>query len=178
MKVTTVVGTRPEIIRLSRVIARLEKSVDHVLVHTGQNWDYSLNQVFFEDLGLRAPDHFLEAQAEQIKAQAVSTKVSAAYAAMQAGGAATQNPQVAIAGDEILKSAGWVDATPEQPLNALQPQVPQDVQSMAPDSAQQEQAMAPAQAGSEPQTGMVGEHVGEHAGEHQGYETAAMDTAI
>lgn len=60
MKVTTVVGTRPEIIRLSRVIDRLEKSVDHVLVHTGQNYDYSLNQVFFEDLGLRAPDHFLE----------------------------------------------------------------------------------------------------------------------
>ena len=60
MKVTTVVGTRPEIIRLSRVIDRLERTVDHVLVHTGQNYDYSLNQVFFEDLGLRAPDHFLE----------------------------------------------------------------------------------------------------------------------
>ena len=60
MKVTTVVGTRPEIIRLSRVIERLERTVDHVLVHTGQNYDYSLNQVFFEDLGLRAPDHFLE----------------------------------------------------------------------------------------------------------------------
>ena len=60
MKVTTVVGTRPEIIRLSRVIDRLERSVDHVLVHTGQNYDYSLNQLFFEDLGLRAPDHFLE----------------------------------------------------------------------------------------------------------------------
>jgi len=60
VKVATVVGTRPEIIRLSRVIDRLERSVDHVLVHTGQNYDYSLNQLFFEDLGLRAPDHFLE----------------------------------------------------------------------------------------------------------------------
>lgn len=60
MKVMTVVGTRPEIIRLSRVINRLDESVEHVLVHTGQNYDYSLNQVFFEDLGLRAPDHFLE----------------------------------------------------------------------------------------------------------------------
>lgn len=59
MKVMTIVGTRPEIIRLSRVIARLDDSVDHVLVHTGQNYDYSLNQVFFEDLGLREPDHYL-----------------------------------------------------------------------------------------------------------------------
>jgi UDP-N-acetylglucosamine 2-epimerase len=60
MKVMTIVGTRPEIIRLSRVIARLDQSVDHVLVHTGQNYDYSLNQVFFNDLELRQPDHFLE----------------------------------------------------------------------------------------------------------------------
>jgi UDP-N-acetylglucosamine 2-epimerase (non-hydrolysing) len=60
MKVMTVVGTRPEIIRLARIINRLDESVDHVLVHTGQNYDYSLNQVFFDDLGLRAPDHFLE----------------------------------------------------------------------------------------------------------------------
>lgn len=59
LKVMTVVGTRPEIIRLACVIQRLEGSTDHVLVHTGQNYDYSLNQVFFDDLGLRAPDHFL-----------------------------------------------------------------------------------------------------------------------
>lgn len=61
MKVMTVVGTRPEIIRLSRVITRLDSTsgVDHVLVHTGQNYDHSLNQVFFEDLALRAPDHYL-----------------------------------------------------------------------------------------------------------------------
>ena len=60
MKVMTIVGTRPEIIRLSRTIARLDETVDHVLVHTGQNYDYALNQVFFDDLGLRPPDHFLE----------------------------------------------------------------------------------------------------------------------
>lgn len=60
MKVMTIVGTRPEIIRLARVIARLDESVDHVLVHTGQNYDYSLNQVFFEDLDLREPDHYLD----------------------------------------------------------------------------------------------------------------------
>lgn len=61
MKVMTVVGTRPEIIRLSRVIARLDKYCDHILVHTGQNYDYELNQIFFEDLGIRKPDHFLNA---------------------------------------------------------------------------------------------------------------------
>ncbi len=60
MKVMTIVGTRPEIIRLSRVIARLDATVDHVLVHTGQNYDRSLNEVFFDDLGLRAPNHLLE----------------------------------------------------------------------------------------------------------------------
>jgi len=61
MKVMTIVGTRPEIIRLSRVIAALERYTRHVLVHTGQNYDYELNQVFFDDLEMRAPDHFLEA---------------------------------------------------------------------------------------------------------------------
>ena len=59
MKVMTIVGTRPEIIRLACVIKRLDETVDHVLVHTGQNYDHSLNQVFFDDLGLRAPDHYL-----------------------------------------------------------------------------------------------------------------------
>jgi UDP-N-acetyl-L-fucosamine synthase len=61
MKVMTVVGTRPEIIRLSRVIAALERNTRHVIVHTGQNYDYELNQVFFDDLELRKPDYFLEA---------------------------------------------------------------------------------------------------------------------
>jgi len=60
LKVMTVVGTRPEIIRLSRVIARLDEYCEHVLVHTGQNYDYELNQVFFDDLGVRKPDHFLD----------------------------------------------------------------------------------------------------------------------
>ena len=61
LKVMTVVGTRPEIIRLSRVIAKLDQFCEHVLVHTGQNYDYELNGVFFSDLGIRKPDHFLEA---------------------------------------------------------------------------------------------------------------------
>jgi UDP-N-acetylglucosamine 2-epimerase (non-hydrolysing) len=63
LKLMTVVGTRPEIIRLSRVIAALDESdsIEHILVHTGQNYDYELNQIFFEDLGIRRPDFFLEA---------------------------------------------------------------------------------------------------------------------
>ena len=63
LKVVTVVGTRPEIIRLSCTLIALDKSdaIEHVLVHTGQNYDYELNEIFFEDLGLRRPDHFLEA---------------------------------------------------------------------------------------------------------------------
>jgi UDP-N-acetylglucosamine 2-epimerase (non-hydrolysing) len=60
MKVMTILGTRPEIIRLSAVIQKCDQYFNHILVHTGQNWDYTLNQVFFEDLGLRAPDYYLE----------------------------------------------------------------------------------------------------------------------
>jgi len=63
MKVMTVVGTRPEIIKLSRVIAELDRQVNHVLVHTGQNFDYELNEVFFRDLGIRRPDHLLDVAA-------------------------------------------------------------------------------------------------------------------
>ena len=59
LKVLTVVGTRPEIIRLSRVMARLDQYCEHTLVHTGQNYDYELNQLFFDDLGVRKPDYFL-----------------------------------------------------------------------------------------------------------------------
>ena len=59
LKVLTVVGTRPEIIRLSRVMSRLDEVCNHVIVHTGQNYDYELNEVFFSDLGIRKPDHFL-----------------------------------------------------------------------------------------------------------------------
>ena len=61
LKVATVVGTRPEIIRLSRVLAKLDEHCEHALIHTGQNYDYELNGIFFADLGIRKPDHFLEA---------------------------------------------------------------------------------------------------------------------
>lgn len=64
LKVMTVVGTRPEIIRLSRVIAALDKHCEHILVHTGQNYDFELNQIFFDDLDVRKPDFFLDAAGE------------------------------------------------------------------------------------------------------------------
>lgn len=60
MKVMTIVGTRPEIIKLCRVIRQLDKHTEHILAHTGQNFDYELNQIFFENLGIRKPDYFLE----------------------------------------------------------------------------------------------------------------------
>ena len=64
LKVMTLVGTRPELIKMSRVIAELDTHTEHTLVHTGQNYDYELNQVFFDDLGIRKPDFFLEAVGE------------------------------------------------------------------------------------------------------------------
>lgn len=68
LKVLSVVGTRPEIIRLSRVLAILDIHCDHILVHTGQNYDYELNQIFFDDLGIRKPDYFLNSAAESASA--------------------------------------------------------------------------------------------------------------
>ena len=62
----TIVGTRPEIIKMSRVMAELEKFVDHVLVHTGQNYDYELNEIFFENLGVKKPDYFLEVAGKSV----------------------------------------------------------------------------------------------------------------
>ncbi|MDR1995912.1 non-hydrolyzing UDP-N-acetylglucosamine 2-epimerase [Azonexus sp.] len=64
LKVMTLVGTRPELIKMSRVIAELDQQIDHVLVHSGQNYDYELNQVFFDELEIRKPDHFLGAAGE------------------------------------------------------------------------------------------------------------------
>jgi UDP-N-acetylglucosamine 2-epimerase len=66
LKVMSVVGTRPEIIRLSRVLARLDEHCEHVLVHTGQNYDYELNQVFFDDLSVRKPDLLFEQCAKAV----------------------------------------------------------------------------------------------------------------
>ncbi len=83
MKVMTLVGTRPEIIKLSCVIPELDRAVRHVLVHTGQNYDYELNQIFFDGLGLRKPDHFLGAAADTV-AQTIANVIVKADEVMAA----------------------------------------------------------------------------------------------
>src|SRR5712691_6093503 len=83
MKVMTLVGTRPEIIKLSCVIPELDRAVRHVLVHTGQNYDYELNQIFFDGLGLRKPDHFLDA-AGPTAAQTIANVIAKSDEVMRA----------------------------------------------------------------------------------------------
>ena len=83
LKVMTIVGTRPELIKMSRVIAEFDRHTRHVLVHTGQNYDYELNQVFFDDLGIRKPDHFLEAVGDS-PAQTIARVIERADAVLDA----------------------------------------------------------------------------------------------
>lgn len=94
LKVMTIVGTRPELIKMSRVIAELDRQVDHVLVHSGQNYDYELNQVFFDELEIRKPDHFLEAAGENA-AQTIAQVIEKSDAVM----AAEQPDAVLLYGD-------------------------------------------------------------------------------
>lgn len=82
LKVMTIVGTRPEIIRLSAVIKCADKYFDHVLVHTGQNYDYTLNQIFFEDLNLRAPDYYLESVGKNL-GETMGNIIAKSYELMQ-----------------------------------------------------------------------------------------------
>jgi UDP-N-acetylglucosamine 2-epimerase len=82
LKVMTIVGTRPELIKMCRVIAEFDQHTQHVLVHTGQNYDYELNQLFFEDLGIRKPDHFLEAVGENA-AQTIARVIEKSDAVME-----------------------------------------------------------------------------------------------
>ena len=82
LKVMTIVGTRPELIKMSRVIAEFDQHTQHILVHTGQNYDYGLNQVFFDDLGIRKPDHFLEAVGDNA-AQTIARVIEKSDAVME-----------------------------------------------------------------------------------------------
>ena len=82
LKLMTIIGTRPEIIRLSAVIKCADKYFNHVLVHTGQIWDYTLNQVFFEDLGLRAPDYYLDSVGKDL-GETMGNIISKSYDIMQ-----------------------------------------------------------------------------------------------
>ncbi len=81
LKLMTILGTRPEIIRLSAVIRCADAYFDHILVHTGQNYDYTLNQIFFEDLGLRAPDHYLNSVGSNL-GETMGNIIAGAYAVM------------------------------------------------------------------------------------------------
>ena len=82
LKLMTIIGTRPEIIRLSAVIKCADKYFNHILVHTGQNWDYTLNQVFFEDLGLRAPDYYLDSVGKDL-GETMGNIIAKSYDVMQ-----------------------------------------------------------------------------------------------
>ena len=82
LKVMTILGTRPEIIRLSEVIKKCDRYFDHILVHTGQNWDYTLNQIFFEDLELRAPDHYLDSVGSDL-GETIGNIISKSYKLMK-----------------------------------------------------------------------------------------------
>ncbi|NCC59197.1 MAG: UDP-N-acetylglucosamine 2-epimerase (non-hydrolyzing), partial [Synergistales bacterium] len=82
LKVMTVVGTRPEIIRLSETIKKMDRYFEHILVHTGQNWDYTLNQIFFEELGLREPDYYLASAGKNL-GETLGNILSRAYDLME-----------------------------------------------------------------------------------------------
>ncbi|OCZ49434.1 UDP-N-acetylglucosamine 2-epimerase (non-hydrolyzing) [Dehalobacter sp. TeCB1] len=82
LKVMTILGTRPEIIRLSAVIKACDRYFDHILIHTGQNWDYTLNQVFFEDLGLREPDYYLDSVGKDL-GETMGNIIAKSYEALQ-----------------------------------------------------------------------------------------------
>lgn len=82
LKLMTILGTRPEIIRLSATIQCCDRYFHQILVHTGQNYDYELNQVFFEDLGLRAPDYYLNAAGANL-GETIGTIIAKSYALMQ-----------------------------------------------------------------------------------------------
>jgi UDP-N-acetylglucosamine 2-epimerase (non-hydrolysing) len=82
LKVMTIIGTRPEIIRLSACIKACDTYFDHILAHTGQNWDYTLNQVFFDDLGLRAPDYYLDSVGKDL-GETMGNIIAKSYAVLQ-----------------------------------------------------------------------------------------------
>ena len=90
MKIMTIVGTRPEIIKMSRVIAELEKFVDHVLVHTGQNYDYELNEIFFENLKVKKPKYFLNVAGKNV-ANTIGNIISSSYEVME-----NENPDAVL----------------------------------------------------------------------------------
>ena len=106
LKIMTIVGTRPELIKMSRVIAEFDDHVQHVLVHTGQNYDYELNQVFFDDLEIRKPDHFLEVVGENA-AQTIARVIEKADEVLAADVLVLAAPMYNFAIPSTLKA--WLD---------------------------------------------------------------------
>ena len=93
-KIMTIVGTRPEIIKMSRVIYEFDKHTDHILVHTGQNYDYELNEVFFKELDIRKPDYFLNAARKNV-AETIGNVISVANSIKMEITGNNRNPTIA-----------------------------------------------------------------------------------
>ena len=111
LRVMTIIGTRPEIIRLSRVMTALDRHTDHIIVHTGQNYDHELNQVFFDDLELRSPDHYLNAAGDT--AAETSTAARNAAIPITTRRHVTRRPpgRAMSASTRSLRSSGaWMDS--------------------------------------------------------------------
>ena len=121
MKVLTVVGTRPEIIRLAAVMRRLDATpgIEHVLVHTGQNWDHQLNGVFFDEMGLRLPDHVLDVDVSSLGATLgdILRKTEAVLAAEQPG----RVPRPRRHQQRAVADHGQAHADPDLPHGGRQP---------------------------------------------------------
>ena len=118
LKLMTILGTRPEIIRLSATIQACDRYFEQILVHTGQNYDYELNQVFFEDLGLRAPDHYLDAVGTDL-GETIGNIIAKSYALM----VQTQPDAVLVLGYEFLpvRTRGQAAAHSDLPHGGGQP---------------------------------------------------------
>ena len=117
LKLMTILGTRPEIIRLSATIQACDRYFEQILVHTGQNYDYELNQVFFEDLGLRAPDHYLDAVGTDL-GETIGNIIAKSYALM----VQTQPDAVLVLGEFLpVRTRGQAAAHSDLPHGGGQP---------------------------------------------------------
>lgn len=115
MRVMTILGTRPELIKMSEIIKKLDKYTDHIFVHTGQNYDYELNEIFYKDLGLRKPDHFLDCAKDSLAATVASVLVETEKVLQK------EKPDaVIILGDTNSAIAGYVVKRMKIPLFHLE----------------------------------------------------------
>ena len=106
LKLMTIVGTRPEIIKMSAIIKKCDQYFDHILVHTGQNYDYTLNQVFFQELGLREPDYYLNVAGGTL-GQTMGNVLSRSYELMEN----VRPDALFVQGEPYLRCSLWKPAT-------------------------------------------------------------------